>query len=123
VTNLNPADVLGAAMLEAVRQVVRAEMEAARKPDPMNEEFFSPPEASARLGGRPSAETIIGWVKAGRIQLRSNNIAANPKRMKYLVRLEDVRAAMTPQPAREPEPLPTPIEAARQRAREKAAKT
>ncbi len=120
---MNPVELLGPALLEAVRQVVRAELEAARDAAPETVDLLTPPEASEKLGGRPSAETIVAWVKAGRLPMRTTNVADNPKRMRYLVRLDEVRAAMMPTAPKPPEPKPTSIEAARVRAREKASKT
>jgi hypothetical protein len=118
----NPLEILGPTLLEAIRQVVRAEIEAHRDAAPQTVELMSPPEASEALGGRPSAETIVAWVKAGRLPVRTTNIADNPKRMKYLVRLEEVRTAMMPPAVKESAPEVSNIDAARARARAAAAK-
>ena len=115
-----PLNILGPALVEAIRQVVREELEAIRDAGPGPVELLTPAEASAALGGRPSASTIVAWVKAGRLPLRTNNVSDNPKRPNFLVVLDDVRAAMNPTGGREPEPKPTAIDEARARARLKA---
>lgn len=112
---MTPTEMLGPALADAIRALVREELEAARDAGPAPVELLSPGEASARVGGRPSAETIVAWVKAGRLPLRTNNTANAPKRINYLVRLEEIRAAMTPASAEVIEDKPTSIEDARAR--------
>jgi hypothetical protein len=112
---MTPTDILGPAMAEAIRAIVREELEAARDAGPAAVELLSPGEASERLGGRPSADTIVAWVKAGRLPLRTNNTAAAPRRINYLVRLEEVRQATAPATAEAPADKPTSIEDARAR--------
>jgi len=116
----NPADILGPVIMDAIRQVVREELEAIRDAGPAPEELLTPSEASAKLGGRPSAATLVAWVKAGRLPLRTNNVKDNPKRLNYLVALCDVRAALDPEGAPQPTPPPSTIDEARARARLKA---
>ncbi len=116
----NALDILGPALAEAIRQVVREELEAIRDAGPGPVELLTPAEASAKLGGRPSASTIVAWVKAGRLPLRTNNVSDNPKRPNYLVALDDVRAAMNPNEGQEATPMPSTIDEARARARLKA---
>jgi hypothetical protein len=118
------ADLLGPAMVAAIRLIVEEMLEEAKDASPAPAELMTPPEASRALGGRPSAETIVAWVKAGRLPTRATNTGANPKCMKYLVSLGEVRAAMQSALAKEHEsvPAPTSIEAARMRARAAAGK-
>ena len=115
-----PLDILGPALVEAIRLVVREELEAIRDGGLRPVELLTPAEASAELGGRPSASTIVAWVKAGRLPLRTNNVSVNPKRPNFLVVLDDVRAAMNPSGGQEPESRPSAIDEARARARLKA---
>ncbi len=56
--------------------------------------LLTPTEASRRLGGRPSAQAIAEMVKSGRLPHRLNNLRPNPRRPNYLVRLEEVEAAL-----------------------------
>lgn len=118
---MTPDLVLGPALLEAVRQVVRDELQgrpvAPVAPEP---ELLTPREASERLGGRPSPKTIVEWIHTGRLPVRTNNMSPDPKRPNFLVVVDEVRAAVERRPAA-PSP-PAELAAARARARELVAK-
>lgn len=49
-----PLDILGPALVEAIRQVVREELEAIRDAGPGPVELLTPAEASAALGVGPA---------------------------------------------------------------------
>ena len=115
----NPIDVLGPALLAAVREVFRLELAAVKDQAETAPELLSPRQASEHLGGRPSADTISAWVRTGRLPRRVNNLGKNPRRPNYLVRLDEVRAVMEA-PAGEGESPPS-LDEARARARTKAA--
>lgn len=91
---MTPTNLLGPAMVEAIRAIVREEHSRVADQGRVEPELLTPRQASERLGGKPSADTIAGWAKAGRLPRRVNNLGANPRRPNYLVRLEEVRAAM-----------------------------
>jgi hypothetical protein len=79
---MTPDFVLGPALLEAVRQVVREELQgvALTVAAPTGPELLTPAEASERLGGRPSQKTIREWIHVGRLPKRTNNLGMDPKR-------------------------------------------
>ncbi|MEI6226708.1 MAG: hypothetical protein WCS72_18345 [Deltaproteobacteria bacterium] len=115
---MTPAEMLGPAMVEAIRAIVREEQGRAGQVEAAPE-LLTPPQASEALGGRPSADTIAAWVRSGRLPRRVNNVGANPRRPNYLVDLDEVRAALKA-PAGEAESPPS-LEEARARARAKIA--
>src|SRR5512135_2418781 len=94
---MTPHELLGPALLEAIRQVVREELLASQESESGPVDLLTPGEASGVLGGRPSAETIVGWVKRGRLPTRTNNVEPNPKRPNYLVSLEEIRGVLAGQ--------------------------
>jgi hypothetical protein len=123
---MSPLDVLGPALAEAVRKLVREELQArgATAPaTPAPPELLSPEEAARRFKGRPSADTIRGLIHRGRIPPRLAGETPNPKRPSYLVRVDEILAALEtsgkPLPASE---QAADLEAARARARERAGK-
>lgn len=121
---MTAVEVLGPLQLEAVRQVVREELQAAARPAaPPPPELLTPREASERLRGRPSEATIREWIHAGRLLKRTNNLDPNPRRPNFLVQLDEVVAAMAQAGAAPEPPPPADLEAARARARAKAAQT
>lgn len=125
---MTPDFVLGPALLEAVRQVVREELQsvAPTVAAPTGPGLLTPAEASERLGGRPSQKTIREWIHVGRLPKRTNNLGMDPKRPNFLVALEEVRAAMERRADASPPtsaPASLDMDAARARARELVAKT
>ncbi|HEX9051669.1 MAG TPA: hypothetical protein VF841_14145 [Anaeromyxobacter sp.] len=123
---MSPEAILGPALADAVRELVRQELArgapAASSPAPP--ELLSPEEASRRFkGGRPSADTIRGLIHRGRIPRRLAGDEPGPGgRASYLVTVDEVLTALEaggkPAPAAEP----VDLEAARARARERAGK-
>jgi hypothetical protein len=87
-----PELVLGPALLKAVLQVVRSELQARLAgPTPARTPWMTPPAASRVT--RVPVKTIRAWVRDGRIPKRLKNRSADPKQQKYLVNVEDVIAA------------------------------
>jgi hypothetical protein len=123
---MSPLDVLGPALAEAVRQLVREELqahgEAAAPTPPALPELLSPEEAARRFKGRPSADTIRGLIHRGRIPPRLTGENPNPKRPSYLVTVDEVLAALKATGKAAPAPEPADLEAARARARERVGK-
>jgi hypothetical protein len=122
---MNPEAVLGPALADAVRQLVREELQRAPAAATSSSlpELLSPEEAARRFKGRPSADTIRGLIHRGRIPKRLAGDAQDPKRASYLVTLEEVLAALeaSGKPVAAPEPVD--LESARARARDRAGKT
>jgi len=121
---MNAADVLGPALAEAVRQLVREELQGAAAPaSPAPPELLSPEEAARRFKGRPSADTIRALIHRGRIPRRLAGDAQDPTRPSYLVTLAEVLEALEAlgKPATAAEAVD--LEAARARARERVGKT
>jgi hypothetical protein len=87
---VSPELVLGPALLDAVLQVVRGEVQArlaaasARPSSP----WMTPP-AAARVTRVP-VKSIRAWAREGRIPKRLKNRSADPKQQKYLVNVDDV---------------------------------
>ncbi len=121
---MNPADLLGPALADAIRRLVREELQA-RPADPAVAlpELLSPEAAARRFKGRPSADTIRSLIHRGRIPKRLAGDAQDPKRPSYLVTVEEVLAALeaSGKPA-PPAAEPADLEAARIRARQRAGK-
>ena len=116
---MTPTDLLGPAMVEAIRAIVREEQARGAGQGEATPELLTPRQASEAIGGRPSADTIAAWVRSGRLPRRVNNLGRNPRRPNYLVRLDEVRAAMEA-PAGAGESPPS-LDEARARARAKSA--
>jgi hypothetical protein len=121
---MSPADVFTPMQLQAIEQLVEQKLQArgaAVATSPAPPELISPEEASRRLGGRPSADTIRGLIHRGLIPKRL--VGEGKERMSYLVTIDEVLAALvaTGKPALAPG-APVDLEAARARARERAGK-
>lgn len=90
---MTPEAVLGPAMLEAVRQLIRDEIRSTGMPVPTTpterELWITPPEAE--LETRLPVKTIRAWAKRGIIEARSKNRSPTPKQFKYLVNVDQVR--------------------------------
>lgn len=88
---MNPELVLGSALVEVVRQVLRDELQArAAASEAPRSPWMTPPTA-ARLTRVP-LKTIRAWARANRIPRRVRNRSADPKQQKYLVNVQDVIA-------------------------------
>lgn len=83
---------LGSALVDVVRRLLREELEArvAEANRAPRSPWMTPP-AAARLTRIP-VKTIRAWARAGRIPKRIKNRAADPKQQKYLVNVDDVVA-------------------------------
>jgi hypothetical protein len=122
---MSPAEVLGAALADAVRQLVREELQArgsVTAPSSAPPELLSPEAAARRFKGRPSADTIRSLIHRGRIPKRLAGHVQDPKRASYLVTVEEVLAALQAGGEAPPAAEPADLEAARARARERAGK-
>ena len=90
-----PEVVLGPALLEAVRQVVRDELHVAQPgaatPVVDGARSVTPPAAARRTG--VPVKTVRELVRAGHITPRLRNRSAAPKQPKYLVNVDEVAAA------------------------------
>jgi excisionase family DNA binding protein len=113
---MSPEAVLGPALAEAVRELVRREMEA-RPAAPVSavRRTLTVPEASKATG--VSVETIRGLIHGGRIPVRLAGANPNPKRRTFLVYAEEVLTALDRPVARATEPVDFQEKAARLRAR------
>jgi len=92
VLGISPEAVLGSALVEIVRRLLRDELDArleATRAAPSSR-WMTPP-AAARASGVP-VKSIRAWVRSGRIPKRLRNMSADPKQQKYLVNLDDVVA-------------------------------
>ena len=89
----SPERVLGPALVLAMRQIVRGELEGWLAPavSAQPSRWMTPPAAS-RLTRVP-VKAIRAWARDGRIPKRLKNRSANPKQQKYLVNADDVVAA------------------------------
>jgi hypothetical protein len=89
----SPERVLGPALVHAMRQIVRGELEEWLAPavSVQPSRWMTPPAAS-RLTRVP-VKAIRAWAREGRIPKRLKNRSANPKQQKYLVNADDVVAA------------------------------
>jgi helix-turn-helix protein len=89
----SPEGVLGSALVHALRQIVRGELEVRLTPavSVQPSRWMTPP-AAARLTRVP-VKTIRAWARDGRIPKRLKNRSADPKQQKYLVNVDDVVAA------------------------------
>ncbi len=88
-----PEGVLGSALVHALRQIVRGELEERLTPavSVQPSRWMTPP-AACRLTRVP-VKTIRAWARDGRIPKRLKNRSADPKQQKYLVNVDDVVAA------------------------------
>ena len=119
---MSPDAVLGPTLAEAVRELVRQELQAratAAAPAPAAPELISPEEAARRLGGRPSADTIRGLIHRELFPRRPAG-KAHPKRPSYLVTVDEVLVALEAGGKPAPAPEAVDLEAVRARARERA---
>ena len=115
----SPEGVLGSALVHALRQIVRGELEVRLTPMPsVQASRWMTPPAACRLTGVP-VKTIRTWVRDGRIPKRLKNRSADPKQQKYLVNVDDV-VAVAEQVARAPAETSDKLEL-QQRAQERAA--
>ena len=89
----SPERVLGPALVLAMRQIVRGELEELLTPavSVQPSRWMTPPAAS-RLTRVP-VKAIRAWAREGRIPKRLKNRSAHPKQQKYLVNADDVVAA------------------------------
>jgi hypothetical protein len=85
--------VLGSALVHALRQIVRGELDVRLTPavSVQPSRWMTPP-AAWRLTRVP-VKTIRAWARDGRIPKRLKNRSADPKQQKYLVNVDDVVAA------------------------------
>ncbi len=88
----SPEGVLGSALVHALRQIVRGELDVRLTPtvSVQPSRWMTPPAAS-RLTRVP-VKTIRAWARDGRIPKRLKNRNADPKQQKYLVNVDDVVA-------------------------------
>ncbi len=88
----SPEGVLGSALVHALRQIVRGELDVRLTPavSVQPSRWMTPPAAS-RLTRVP-VKTIRAWARDGRIPKRLKNRSADPKQQKYLVNVDDVVA-------------------------------
>ncbi len=89
-TAVSPELVLGPALLDAVLQVVRGELQArlAAASAPPSSPWMTPPAAAQVT--RVPVKSIRAWAREGRIPKRLKNRSADPKQQKYLVNVDDV---------------------------------
>jgi hypothetical protein len=89
----SPEGVLGSALVHALRQIVRGELEERLAPaaSVQPSRWMTPPAASRVT--RVPVKTIRAWARDGRIPKRLKNRSADPKQQKYLVNVGDVVAA------------------------------
>lgn len=115
----SPEGVLGSALVHALRQIVRGELEQRLTPavSVQPSRWMTPPAAS-RLTRVP-VKTIRAWARDGRIPKRLKNRSADPKQQKYLVNVDDV-VAVAEQVASAPAETSDKLEL-QQRAQERAA--
>ncbi len=88
----SPEGVLGSALVHALRQIVRGELDVRLTPavSVQPSRWMTPP-AACRLTRVP-VKTIRAWARDGRIPKRLKNRSADPKQQKYLVNVDDVVA-------------------------------
>lgn len=115
----SPEGVLGSALVLALRQIVRGELDERLTPtvSVQPSRWITPPAAS-RLTRIP-VRTIRTWLRDGRIPKRLKNRSADPKQQKYLVNVDDV-VAVAEQVARAPAETSYKLEL-QQHAQERAA--
>jgi hypothetical protein len=115
----SPEGVLGSALVHALRQIVRGELDERLTPavSVQPSRWITPPAAS-RLTRIP-VRTIRTWLRDGRIPKRLKNRSADPKQQKYLVNVDDV-VAVAEQVASAPAETSDKLEL-QQRAQERAA--
>jgi hypothetical protein len=115
----SPEGVLGSALVHALRQIVRGELNVRLAPavSVQPSPWMTPPAAS-RLTRVP-VKTIRAWVRDARIPKRLKNRSADPKQQKYLVNVDDV-VAVAEQVAGAPAETSDELEL-QQRAQERAA--
>jgi hypothetical protein len=115
----SPEGVLGSALVHALRQIVRGELDVRLTPavSVQPSRWITPPAAS-RLTRIP-VRTIRTWLRDGRIPKRIRNRSPDPKQQKYLVNVDDV-VAIAEQVARAPAETSDKLEL-QQRAQERAA--
>jgi hypothetical protein len=89
---LSPEALLGSALVEAVRYVLKDELAAQREAAsaPPKSPWMTPP-AAARVTGVP-VKSIRAWARSGRVSKRLKNRSADPKQQKFLVNIEEVIA-------------------------------
>jgi len=89
---LSPEALLGSALVEAVRHVLRDELAAQREAAsaPPKTPWMTPP-AAARATGVP-VKSIRAWARSGRVSKRLKNRSADPKQQKFLVNIQEVIA-------------------------------
>ena len=115
----SPEGVLGSALVHALRQIVRGELDVRLTPavSVQPSRWMTPPAVS-RLTRVP-VKTIRTWARDGRIPKRLKNRSADPKQQKYLVNVDDV-VAVAEQVASAPAETSDKLEL-QQRAQERAA--
>jgi hypothetical protein len=118
-TAASPEGMLGSALVHALRQIVRGELDVRLTPAvSFQPSPWMTPPAAWRLTRVP-VKTIRAWVRDGRIPKRIRNRSADPKQQKYLVNVNDV-VAVAEQVARAPAETSDKLEL-QQRAQERAA--
>ena len=113
---MSPEAVLGPALAEAVRELVRQELEARPAP-PLApaRRLLTVPEASKETG--IAAETIRELIHAARIPERLAGANPNPRRRTFLVYADEVLAAIERAPAPQASPVDFQEKAAKLRGR------
>jgi hypothetical protein len=86
----SPEAVMGAAVIQTIRQIVREEL-AARLEPPQTEPIspWMTPPAAFRASGVP-VKSVRAWARNGVIPRRLKNTSIAPKQQNYLVNLNDV---------------------------------
>lgn len=96
---MSPDLVLGPALAEAVRELVRAELQRVTAPPaPARSPWMTPPSAARSLG--VSVKAVRELIRDRRVVPRLRNASADPKQKKYLVHVDQVAAALEDHPAR-----------------------
>jgi hypothetical protein len=116
---MNPEIVLGSALIEVVRQVLRDELQARAAANEAPRSPWMTPPAAARLTRVP-LKTIRAWARTNRIPRRVRNRSADPKQQKYLVNVQDV-IAVAEQVGSAPPAETSDKQEIQQRAQERAA--
>lgn len=99
---------IGAAVLDAIRQVAREALPSPAPPAAASP-WMTPPRAAAATG--VPVKAIRAAVRDGRLVPRLRNAKADPKGPKYLVNVEDVVAAVRLDCADRPAAAATPATA------------
>lgn len=90
---MSPEALLGPALADAVRDLVREELQRVAAPaSPPLSPWRTPPAAASYLG--VPVKAVRALVVAGRVTARLRNANAEPKQKKYLVNVNEVAVAL-----------------------------